>query len=320
MEQMHGWMLYPKIKIIVFHCPPKVTNLIMPQPKLIIHGGAGSALEGESSLEKVRGSLQQVVESTYELLLAGQSAEAAVMHACQLLEDDPLYNAGTGSVLQSDGQIRMSAALMNGATQSFSGVINVSRVQHPILMAQALQSSPDRVVAEQGAAELARELQLPVYDPATLKRVQEWVQLRQTHPPTRVLTALAMGTVGAVALDQQGQICAGTSTGGRGFERVGRVSDSATPAGTYASAAAGVSCTGVGEDILDESLAARIVIRVEDGLSLKAAMAKSFQEARQRRRSFGAIALSRSGEIAWDTTTDLLLAAYHDGQGIGLTI
>jgi L-asparaginase len=292
----------------------------MPQPKLIIHGGAGSALEGGNSLEKVRGSLRRVVESTYELLLAGQSAEAAVLYACQLLEDDPLYNAGTGSVLQSDGQIRMSAALMNGTTQSFSGVINVSRVQHPIVMAQALQSSPDRVVAEQGAAELARELKLPLYDPATLKRVQEWLQLRQNHPPARVLTSLAMGTIGAVALDQQGQICVGTSTGGRGFERLGRVSDSATPAGTYASTAAGVSCTGVGEDILDESLAARIVIRVEDGLSLKDAMARSFQEARQRSRAFGAIALSCSGEIVWDTTTDMLLAAYHDGQGIGLTI
>ncbi|MEN9224673.1 MAG: isoaspartyl peptidase/L-asparaginase [Thermostichus sp. HHBFW_bins_43] len=292
----------------------------MPQPKLIIHGGAGSALDGETSVDKVRGSLRRVVESTYDLLQSGHSAEAAVVHACQLLEDDPLYNAGTGSVLQSDGQIRMSAALMNGASQSFSGVINVSRVQHPILMAQALQASPDRVVAEQGAAELARELKLPLYDPATLKRIQEWLQLRQDHPPARVLTSLAMGTIGAVALDHQGRISVGTSTGGRGFERLGRVSDSATPAGTYASAAAGVSCTGVGEDILDENLAARIVIRVEDGLSLKAAVAKSFQEARLRSRAFGAIALSRSGEIAWDTTTDMLLAAYHDGQGIRLTI
>ncbi|MEN9230180.1 MAG: isoaspartyl peptidase/L-asparaginase [Thermostichus sp. DG02_5_bins_236] len=292
----------------------------MPQPKLIIHGGAGSALDGENSVDKVRGSLRRVVESTYELLQAGQGAEAAVLHACQLLEDDPLYNAGTGSVLQADGQIRMSAALMNGANQAFSGVINVSRVQYPILMAQALQASPDRVVAEQGAAELARELKLPLYDPATLKRVQEWLQLRQDHPPTRVLTSLTMGTIGAVALDQQGHICVGTSTGGRGFERLGRVSDSATPAGTYASAVAGVSCTGVGEDILDECLATRIVVRVEDGMSLKAAVAKSFQEARQRNRAFGAIALSQSGEIVWDTTTDMLLAAYHDGQGIGLTI
>ncbi|MEN9202353.1 MAG: isoaspartyl peptidase/L-asparaginase [Thermostichus sp. DG_1_6_bins_120] len=292
----------------------------MPQPKLIIHGGAGSALDGDISPDKIRGSLQQVVESTYALLLAGQSAEAAVLHACQLLEDDPLYNAGTGSVLQADGQIRMSAALMNGHTQSFSGVINVSRVQHPILMAQALQSSPDRVLAEQGAAELARELKLPLYDPATLKRVQEWLRLRQEHPPARVLTSLTMGTIGAVALDQQGHICVGTSTGGRGFERLGRVSDSATPAGTYASAVAGVSCTGVGEDILDECLAARIVVRVEEGMSLKAAVAKSFQEARQRNRAFGAIALSQFGEIAWDTTTDMLLAAYHDGQEIAFTL
>ncbi|MGQ9836531.1 MAG: isoaspartyl peptidase/L-asparaginase [Cyanobacteriota bacterium] len=81
----------------------------MPQPKLILHAGAGSALDGDNSVEKVKGSLQRVTESTYELLRAGQSAEVAV--------------------LQADGQIRMSAALMNGANRSFSGVINVSRVQ-----------------------------------------------------------------------------------------------------------------------------------------------------------------------------------------------
>lgn len=92
------------------------------------------------------------------------------------------------------------------------------------------------------------------------------------------------------------------------------------PAGTYASSEAAVSCTGVGEDIIDESLASRIVIRVTDGLSLSAAMSRSFQEARSRQREFGAIALSATGEIAWDTTTSLLLAAYHDGEQLTLTI
>ena len=102
------------------------------QPKLIIHGGAGSSLQGKGGVAKVRQLLHGIVEEVYTMLLAGANAKSAVVRGCQLLEDEPRFNAGTGSVLQSDGQIRMSASLMDGATQSFSGVINVSRVKNPI--------------------------------------------------------------------------------------------------------------------------------------------------------------------------------------------
>lgn len=291
----------------------------MAQPKLIIHGGAGSALGEDKKADAVRNSLQLVAEATYLLLQKGSSAEVAVTHACALLEDDPLFNAGTGSVLQSDGQIRMSASLMVGQRHSFSGVINVSRVQNPIHLAKALQSSPDRVVAETGAAELARELAVSVYNPMTAKRLKEWLDLNQGSGEKRFLTSVTMGTVGAVALDQEGTLAAATSTGGRGYERIGRVSDSAMPAGNYAGESAAVSCTGVGEDIIDEGLATRIVVRVTDGILLSDAMNRSFTEARRRQREFGAIALAKNGDIAWDTTTDLLLAAYHDGEKVGFT-
>ncbi len=292
----------------------------MVQPKLIIHGGAGSALDGAESVDVVRTALRTVVEKAYLLLQQGGAAETAVMAACQLLEDDPLFNAGTGSVLQADGQVRMSAGFMVGDRQSFSGVINTSRVQNPIRMAQALQTSADRVVAESGAAELAREMGLPVHSPLTPKRLQEWIRLSEGATDERFKTSVAMGTIGVAALDQQGRLTVGTSTGGRGLERIGRVSDCAMPAGTYADAHAAVSCTGVGEDIIDEGLAARIVVRVADGMTLKAAMTKSFTEARSRQREFGAIALAANGDVAWDTTTDVLLAAYHTGEGIHLTL
>lgn len=283
-------------------------------PKLIIHGGAGSALEGNKSAVAVRTSLERIVTETYGQLTAGCGAIDAIALACQLLEDDPIYNAGTGSVLQSDGQVRMSASVMAGDRQSFSGIINVMRVQNPVHMACTLQSSPDRVLSESGGRELARELQIPLYDPTTQQRRSEWMQLAESEQHKRVATSLAMGTVGAVALDCDGNIAAGTSTGGRGHERIGRVSDSATPAGNYASASAGVSCTGVGEDILDEGLATRIVVRVEDGMTLQAAMDKTFAEAKSRQRDFGAIALSRSGEMSWSTTTDVILVAHYDGD------
>ncbi len=292
------------------------------QPKLIIHGGAGSALDGKGGAEAVRKSLYSILGTVYPLLVQGLSATEAVVQAAQQLEDDPLFNAGTGSVLQIDGQIRMSAALMDGARHSFSGVINVSRVQHPIELADYLQGSDDRILSDYGSAELARELNVPLYNPLTQQRLEEWWVESQHDFKKRMgsVTTAGVGTIGAVALDELGRLAAATSTGGRGFERIGRVSDSAMPAGNYADEQAAVSCTGIGEHIIDEALATRIVVRVTDGLSLSEAFDRSFAEARSRNRYFGAIGLDARGEIAWGKTSEVLLAAYHDGERIGDTL
>lgn len=294
------------------------------QPKLIIHGGAGSSLQGKGGVETVRKALYRILDDVYGLLRAGKSASEAVVRGCQLLEDEPRFNAGTGSVLQSDGQIRMSAALMDGTSQSFSGVINVSRVKNPIEIARYLQQERDRVLSETGSAELARELQLPISDPTTDKRLNEWLEDRQNNFRRSMANVIAeadeeagRGTIGVVALDAEGRIAAGTSTGGKGFERIGRVSDSAMPAGNYATRVAGVSCTGIGEDIIDECLAAKIVVRVTDGMSLQAAMEKSFAEATQNKRDLGAIALDAGGNIVWGKTSEVVLAAYYDGETHG---
>lgn len=301
------------------------------QPKLIIHGGAGSSLKGKEAVAAVRRSLYNVIEEVYDLLLTGADARDAVVLGCQLLEDDPRFNAGTGSVLQSDGQIRMSAALMEGNSQRFSGVINVGRVQNPINLAKFLQDSADRVLSEQGAAELLRELNAPVYNPLTDIRLQEWMLERQDNFDKTMAGVVAerelvkasepgRGTIGVVALDSQGCLAAGTSTGGKGFERIGRVSDCAMPAGNYATTKAAVSCTGIGEDIIDECLAARVVVRVTDGLSLAEAMQRSFTEASRNGRDFGAISIDATGAIAWGKTSQVLLSAYHDGDRIGDTL
>lgn len=294
------------------------------QPKLVIHGGAGSSLKGKGGVEAVRRSLYQVLEVVYPMLQAGASAIDAVVRGCQLLEDDPRFNAGTGSVLQSDGQIRMSASLMDGFAQQFSGVINVSRVQNPIQLAKFLQSSDDRVLSDVGSAELLRELQLPIYDPITELRLQEWIAERNNNFSREMAGVVAepagTGTIGVVALDVEGRIAAGTSTGGKGFERIGRVSDSAMPAGNYATGSAGVSCTGIGEHIMDECLAARIVIRVTDGFTIKAAFERSFAEAHEHKRDLGAIGIDATGAIACGKTSEVLLAAFHDGYQMGDTL
>ncbi len=301
------------------------------QPKLIIHGGAGSSLNGKGGAEAVRKSLYKVIEDVYEKLLRGANAREAVIRGCQMLEDDPRFNAGTGSVLQSDGQIRMSASLMDGKAMRFSGVINVSRVKNPINLANVLQDSPDRVLSDHGSMELLREMNAPVYNPLTDLRLEEWMLERQGNFNRTMASVVAerelvtasearRGTIGVVALDSQGALAVGTSTGGKGFERIGRVSDSAMPAGNYANRHAGVSCTGIGEDIIEECLAAKVVVRVTDGLSLQEAMERSFIEARRNERDFAAISIDRTGAIAWGKCSQILLAAYHSGEQMGDTL
>ncbi|MBP0029661.1 isoaspartyl peptidase/L-asparaginase [Roseofilum sp. Guam] len=295
------------------------------QPKLIIHGGAGSSLQGKGGVQAVRQSLYEILKQVYATLEAGTPALEAVIQGCRLLEDDPRYNAGTGSVLQSDGQIRMSASLMEGETQTFSGVINVSRVKNPVDLAKVLQDKSDRILSDVGAMELVRELQLPIHNPLTDLRLNEWLQDRKDNFSRSMANVLASpapgtGTIGVVALDNQGKIAAGTSTGGKGFEYIGRVSDSAMPAGNYATSDAGISCTGIGEDIINECIAARIVVRVTDGLSLGAAFEKTMTESKANKRDLGAIGIDKTGQIAWGKTSEILLAAYHTGEQLGDTL
>ena len=302
-------------------------------PKVIIHGGAGSSLQGKGGVEAVRKLLYAIVGQVHNCVGGGGSAMEAVVLGCRLLEDEPRFNAGTGSVLQSDGQIRMSASLMDGARQRFSGTINVARIKNPVEIAAFLQDQSDRVLSDAGSADLARELNLPIHNPLTDLRLNEWIEDRKTDFRRSMASTIAeatddaprnpedgRGTIGVVVLDREGRIAAGTSTGGKGFERIGRVSDSAMPAGNYANANAGVSCTGIGEDIIDECLAAKIVIRTGDGMALLDAFTKSIAEATTNKRDLGAIGLDASGAIAWGKCSEVLLAAYHTGDRLGDTL
>ncbi|QDG52688.1 isoaspartyl peptidase [Persicimonas caeni] len=306
----------------------------MAQPRLIIHGGAGSALKDPSRGDRVREALYAVIDPVYEMLLDGASAFEAVVEGCRRLEEDPTFNAGTGSAIQSDGQVRMSASLMDGATQSFSGVINAMRLAHPVELAEHLQGERDRVLDGAGAQELMRELGVPPHDPIVERRFRQWIRERERGFSKQAVEVVAQedrteqdepddrgrGTIGVVAFDKDGKLSAGTSTGGRGFERVGRVSDSAMPAGNYADAHCAVSATGIGEHIIDACLSARICVRVADGMSLEEALRKSFDESEAKQYSFGAIAIDHEGRIGWGKTSDILLAAYRVGDEVGDTI
>jgi len=276
----------------------------MSQPVLVIQGGTGVRPDNKR-IGPIRKNLRTVSERAFEYLRSHNALET-VSYAVRLLEDDPLFNAGTGSSLQKDGRARMSAAIMDGSRRRFASVINIERVRNPVLVADALLEEEDRVLAGHGAIRFAREKGFPVWNPVSALRRRQWEQRVRD-------SAAAYGTVGAVALDADGRLAAATSTGGKGFEHVGRVSDSGLPAGTYANTQAAVSCTGIGEDVIDEAVAVRIGQRAADGAVLKKAFALTFDEMRTSSRQLGAIGLDWHGQWVWDTTTPLLVAIARTG-------
>ncbi|MCY1531772.1 Isoaspartyl peptidase/L-asparaginase [compost metagenome] len=274
--------------------------------KIIIHGGffSESATNQETKQAKQE-ALSRIVKQAYEFL-STHSALETVAYAVALLEDDELFNAGKGSQLQSDGKVRLSAALMDGKTQKFSGVINLEDVENPIYVAKELLAYEDRVLSDVGAQAFARSKGFDYFNPITAQRQAEYeAKLNQEE---------RKGTVGCVALDAAGNIAAATSTGGKGFEIPCRVSDSATVAGNFANEFAGISCTGVGEDIVSTALAAKIVTRVSDGFSLQAACDKSFAELKTIDGFAGVIGLSAKGEIYHCDSHPYMVWASFDGN------
>jgi L-asparaginase len=274
--------------------------------KLIIHGGFFSESQTNREIKKAKQeALAGIVELGYKYLQNHTAVETAV-YTVSLLEDCDLFNAGTGSQIQSDGKVRLSASLMDGKSLKFSGVINAEDVKNPICIAEKLLAFEDRVLSGKGAQGFAREHGFGYYNPETPQRRKEYEK--------KLSDSIRLGTVGCVALDIYGHIAAATSTGGKGFEIPGRVSDSATTAGNYANAFAGISCTGVGEDIVSGAIASTIVTRVTDGMPLAIATEKTLRELKAIDGFAGVIGLSASGEIYYSDTHPYMVWALCDGE------
>lgn len=280
--------------------------MIQMDHKLIIHGGffseSGTNLEIKLAKQE---ALSDIVQRSYQYLSSHSALETTVF-AVSLLEDCELFNAGIGSQIQSDGKIRLSAGLMDGHSGKFSGVINIEDVRNPIQIAKKLMSIDDRVLSCSGALDFARRNGFEYFNPETPQRREEYEKKLNIYS--------RLGTVGCVALDNKGNIAAATSTGGKGFEIPGRVSDSATSAGNFANQFAGISCTGVGEDIVSAGLAVKIGTRVSDGMSLEAASQKSFQELKLSDGFAGIIGISAIGEIYHCDSHPYMVWAAYDGR------
>ena len=273
--------------------------------KIIIHGGffSESATNHETKVAKQQ-ALLRIVNDSYHYLKT-HSALETVVYAVSLLEDDALFNAGIGSQIQSDGKIRMSASLMDGSTMKMSGVINIEEVKNPVQVAQVLLNYDDKVLGGSGATNFAREHGFEKFSTEIPQRRNEY---------EAKLAATRIGTVGCVAIDNEGKIGVATSTGGKGFEIPGRISDSATVAGNYANEFCGVSLTGVGEDIVSGAVAAKIVTRVTDGFTLEKAFEKTFTELLPFDGFAGAIAIDNKGNIFHQDSHPSMVFASFDGE------
>ena len=273
--------------------------------KIIIHGGffSESSTNIETKIAKQQ-ALLRIVKDSYAYL-QNHSALETVVYAVSQLEDDELFNAGIGSQIQSDGKIRMSASLMDGESQKMSGVINIEEVKNPIQVAQVLMQVDDRILGGSGATNFARKHGFEPFSTEIPQRRAEY---------EAKLASLRTGTVGCVALDNNWKIAVATSTGGKGFEIPGRISDSATVAGNYANEFCGVSLTGVGEDIVSNATAAKIVTRVTDGFSIEKAFEKTFAELKPYDGFAGAIGIDKQGNIFHQDSHPSMVFASFDGE------
>jgi L-asparaginase len=277
----------------------------MNQAKIIVHGGFFSEADTTDDVKKSKqNALAAIVRKAYAFLQDHSACETTV-YAVELLEDCDLFNAGIGSQIQRDGKIRMSASLMDGTSLRFSGVINIEDVKNPIRVAERLISVDDRVLCGEGALHFARSHGFGYFNTETVQRKKEYEAKRDSG---------GLGTVGCVVLDGKGNLAAATSTGGKGFEIPGRVSDSATVAGNFANAICGVSCTGVGEDIVSGAIAVKIVTRITDGMSVNEACTKTFAELKFFDGFAGAIVLDNEGNFFHIESHPRMVFASFDGN------
>jgi len=282
---------------------------------IVVHGGAWS-IPAEARPAHRAGCLA-AAERGFAVLSAGGSAIDAVVAAIELLEDDPTFDAGRGSVLSAEGQVQLDAGLMDGRTLHIGAVANVHRVAHPIRLARAvLEQSGHHLLVGEGAERFAGARGIGLVDPESLVVDRERQRFAE-FKAGRLHTADDFGghdTVGAVALDGDGQLAAGNSTGGVAFSLPGRVGDAPVPGVGYVadSRTGGVACTGWGEHILRVALATRALIALERGAEAGDAAREALEVLeRSVRGRAGLIVLDRHGRVGLAHTTRCLAHAYR---------
>ena len=300
---------------------------------IVMHGGAGVIRRGSMDAQteaQYRADLAHAIEIGAGILKSGGTSMDAIEQTIRFLEDDPLFNAGRGAVFAADGTNQLDAAIMDGATLRAGAVADVTRTRHPISLARAvMEKSPHVFLAGPGADRFSVYAGLEQVPPSFFFTERRWQALVRElkkeglpipprpagapPPPAEPIADAApldaheFGTVGVVALDTQGNIAAGTSTGGLTAKRWGRIGDSPLiGAGTYASnQSCAVSATGTGEYFIRLTVARTVCALVQyKGMKLQAAADEVIhKELEALHGDGGVIAIAPDGQMAWSFNT-----------------
>ena len=308
---------------------------------LVIHGGAGTILKKNMTPEREKAyqaSLEQALQAGYAILNRGGSALDAVEAAVKVMEDSPLFNAGKGAVFTNEGKNELDAAIMNGKTLAAGAVASITTIKNPIMAARAVMEKSEHVMMiGPGAEKFAQQQGLQVVDPSYFYTEDRWNGLQRVRKQDSLKTELdhgnkktssvrqpgnrddKYGTVGAVALDKQGNLAAATSTGGMTNKKFGRVGDvPIIGAGTYANnATCAISCTGWGEFFIRLVVAKTASDLMEyKGWSLKQATDEMImKKVPQLGGDGGLIAVDKNGNIAMPFNTAGMYRGYIKADG-----
>lgn len=287
---------------------------------IVIHGGAGNILPQHFTKESEQAyhqKMKEALDAGYAVLEKGGTATDAVTAAIKILEDSPLFNAGKGSVYNSEGQIEMDASIMEGKDMKAGAVAGVRRIKNPIEAAKlVMQQTPHVLLIGEGAEKLWTSKGYELTDTSYFydeKRLRQWQENRKNKKPEK------HGTVGSVALDKQGNLAAGTSTGGMMDKMPGRIGDSPIiGAGTYAcNQTCAISCTGHGEYFIRYAVAHTIHAKMMyQQKTLKDAVHEIlFQELLPSGGTGGIIGIDKQGNIVMDFNTTGMYRGFKLSSG-----
>lgn len=315
--------------------PPTAESKIGPVT-LVIHGGVGTITRANMTPEKEQAyhaALTLALDSGYAVLDAGGKSLDAVIAAIKVMEDSPLFNAGKGAVFTHDGKNELDASIMDGSNLMAGAVAGVTTIKNPITAAYAVMTKSEHVMMiGAGAEKFAREHGVTIVEPRYFfdsVRYKQLLRLRQQDLDKEAYLIdpytkdKKFGTVGAVALDQYGNIAAGTSTGGMNNKKYGRVGDAPIiGAGTYAdNETCGVSATGWGEYFIRLSVAHDIssMLRYTDLSLTQVADSVIMKKIPSLGGDGGVIALDRAGNFTMTFNTEGMYRGYIQQKGKGKT-
>lgn len=297
----------------------------MPSSKrkfgFVVHGGAGTILRSQMTTERekeIRAALERGLRAGYELLKADGSSLDAVEAAVRVLEDDPHFNAGKGAVFTRDGTHELDAAIMDGQTMRAGAACSLKHIKNPISLARLVMEKSGHVMMDGGGAEaFAKENGVELVDQKYFFTQFRLDELKREQAKPKTTPGGGHGTVGAVALDQEGNLAAATSTGGTVNKRPGRVGDSPIiGAGNYANAICAVSATGDGEYFIRATVARDVAALMEyRGMSVEEAGKTALDKVAKLGGSGGLIAIDAKGNITLPFNTAGMYRGYVSPEG-----